>query len=107
MCGSLLATHVRDLKPYDGHLYVTTERLVWVPWQSAVTRGAVPFVIPLPEVHAADVAERGSTRGERWRDKSLRRRLRVTKLSGQDELFVVWRPQEAADLVNRARQGLP
>lgn len=62
------------------------------------TQGAVSFDIPLPEVRVADVAARGSTWRERWHDKSLRDRLRITRLSGEAELFVVWHPQKAADL---------
>jgi hypothetical protein len=54
----------------------------------------------------ADVAEPGSTWRERWHDKSLRDRLRITRLSGEAELFVVWRPHKAADLVEHARQGI-
>jgi hypothetical protein len=99
VCERLVANHVRDRRPYDGYLYVTTERLVWVPWLLAQTQGAVSFDIPLPEVRVADVAARGSTWRERWHDKSLRDRLRITRLSGEAELFVVWHPQKAADLV--------
>jgi hypothetical protein len=102
VCERLVANHVRDRRPYDGYLYVTTERLVWVPWLLAQTQGAVSFDIPLPEVRVADVAARGST----WHDKSLRDRLRITRLSGEAELFVVWHPQKAADLVEQARQGI-
>jgi hypothetical protein len=61
VCERLVANHVRDRRPYDGYLYVTTERLVWVPWPLAQTQGALSFDIPLPEVRVADVAERGST----------------------------------------------
>ena len=101
-----MANHIRDRRPYDGYLYVTTERLVWVPWPLAQTQGAVSFEIPLPEVRVADVAERGSTWRERWHDKSLRDRLRITRLSGEAELFVVWHPQKAADLVEQVRRGI-
>lgn len=64
-CERLVANHVRDRRPYDGYLYLTTERLVWVPWPLAQAQGAVSFDIPLPEVRVADVAERGST----WRER--------------------------------------
>jgi hypothetical protein len=106
VCERLVANHVRDRRPYDGYLYVTTERLVWVPWPLAQSQGAVSFDIALPEVRVADVAERGSTWRERWHDKSLRDRLRITRLSGEAELFVVWHPHKAADLVEQARQGI-
>jgi hypothetical protein len=106
VCERLLANHVRDRRPYDGYLYVTTERLVWMPWPLAQKQGAVPFDIPRPEVRMADVAERGSTWRERWHDKSLRDRLRITRLSGEAELFVVWHPHKAADLVEQVSHGI-
>ncbi|MGH3174362.1 MAG: hypothetical protein ACRDPF_10940, partial [Streptosporangiaceae bacterium] len=75
--------------------------------RSALPSGELhPFDIPLPEVRVADVAARGPTWRERWHDKSLRDRLRITRLSGEAELFVVWHPQKAADLVEQARQGI-
>ena len=64
-------------------------------------RGAVPFDIPLTDVRGADVAPRGAN----WRDGSRRQRLRVTKTSGDCELFVVWRPDKAAELVERVLHG--
>ena len=103
VCERLVANHMRDRRPYDGYLYVTTDRLVWQPWPVAQKQGAVSFDIPLPEVRVADVAERGSTWRERWHDKSLRDRLRITRLSGESELFVVWHPHKAAELVEQAR----
>ncbi|HEX8009308.1 MAG TPA: hypothetical protein VF482_23100 [Trebonia sp.] len=63
---------------------------------------AKPFAVPLTEVSGADVAPRGTN----FRDGSWRRRLRVTKSSGDVELFVVWRAQKAAGLIERVRQGL-
>ncbi|HUB40555.1 MAG TPA: hypothetical protein VMA72_17040 [Streptosporangiaceae bacterium] len=106
VCERLVANHVRDRRPYDGHLYVTTDRLVWLPWPFAQRQGAVSFDIPLAEVLQADVAERGSTWRERWHDRSLRERLRITRLSGEVEPFVVWHPHKAAELVDQARQGI-
>ncbi len=102
----LVANHIRDLRPYDGYLYVTTERLVWLPWPAAQKRGAVSFDIPLPEVRLADVAGRGPTWRERWHDRSLRDRLRITRFSGAAELFVVWHPHKTADLVEQIRRGI-
>lgn len=101
ICDRLTANHVRDGRVFDGHLYVTTGRLVFVPWEAAVRRGALPFDIPLTDVRGADVAPRSSN----WRDGSRRQRLRVTKTSGECELFVVWRPEKAAELVERALNG--
>lgn len=99
----LVCNHIRDGRAYDGSLYVTTQRLVYIPWPAGEVRGATPFAIPLAEVSGADVAPRGKT----FRDGSWRRRLRVTKSSGEVELFVVWRAEKAAELIERARQGLP
>jgi hypothetical protein len=99
----LLTNHVRDGRTFDGYLYVTTQRLVFVPWPAGEVRGATLFDIPLAEVSGADVAPRG----RKWRDGSLRRRLRVTRSSGDAELFVVWHAQKAAELIERVRQGRP
>ena len=96
-----LTNHIRNGRPYDGCLYVTTQRLAYVPWPAAGTRGATPFSIPLAEVSGADVAPRGTN----WRDGSWRRRLRVTRSSGDAELFVVWHARKTADLIEQARQG--
>lgn len=101
--GRLLVNHIRDGRPFDGYLYVTTQRLVFVPWAAAAVRGAQPFDIPLAEVSLADVAPRGKN----WRDGSLRRRLRVTRSSGNVDLFVVWHPQKAVDLIEEARHRTP
>ena len=102
MSARLLCNHVRDGRAYDGYLYVTTQRLVYVPWPAGEVRGAKPFAIPLTEVSGTDVAPRGTN----FRDGSWRRRLRVTRSSGDVELFVVWRAQKAAELIERVRQGL-
>jgi hypothetical protein len=99
----LQTNHIRDGRPFDGYLYVTTQRLVFVPWPAGEARGATPFGIPLAEVSGADVAPRGAN----WRDGSWRRRLRVTRSSGDAELFVVWRARKAAELIERVRQGRP
>src|ERR1019366_1006586 len=71
----LTGNHIRDGKAYEGYLYVTSKRLVYVPWSAAQFRGAVPFDISLAEVTGADTAPGGTN----WRDGSWRRRLRVTK----------------------------
>lgn len=97
----LVTNHIRDGRSFEGYLYVTTQRLVYIPWPAAEARGATPFSIPLAEVSGADVAPRGTN----WRDGSWRQRLRVTISSGDAELFVVWRAQRAADLIEQARQG--
>jgi hypothetical protein len=101
VAGKVTGNHIRDGKAYDGALYVTSKRLVYVPWTSAQLRGAVPFAIPLTEVTGADRAPRGAN----WRDGSWWwPRLRITKSSGDTELFVLWRVRHAIALVERARQ---
>lgn len=96
----LVANHIRDGRAFEGYLYVTSLRLVHVPWSASVYRGAWTFDIPLAEVAGADMCPRGSN----WRDGSWRRRLRITRSSGDTELFVVWRVRHAVELVERARR---
>jgi hypothetical protein len=64
---------------------VTSLRLVHVPWSASAFRGASSFGIPLGEVAEVDMSPRESN----WRDGSWRRRLRITRSSGDIELFVV------------------
>ena len=98
----LVANHMGDGRGgHEGYLYVTSKRIIHRPWPAAVTRGARPFAIPLAEVTGADVAPRGT----RWRDGSLRRRLRITRKSGDTELFVVWRAGKSVELVERMRKA--
>ena len=80
----LMANHIRDGRSFDGYLFITTQRLLHVPLPAAKARGAAPLSIPLAQVAGADVAPRGTN----WRDGSWRRRLRVTRSSGDAELFV-------------------
>lgn len=94
------SNHIRNGRPYDGYLYVTTQRLVYIPWPAGEVRGAVPFDIPLADVAQAEMAPRGTN----WRDGSWRRRLRITKSSGDRELFVVWKVRRAVELIEQARQ---
>jgi len=97
----LTANHIWNGRAFEGYLFITTQRLVHVPWLAAQTRGAAPFSIPLAEIAGVDVAPRGTN----WRDGSWSRRLRVTRSSGDAELFVVWRARKAAELIARARRG--
>jgi hypothetical protein len=62
----LVGNNIRDSRAYEGYLYVTSQRLVHVPWSAAQARGAVPFDISLTDVAQADAAPRGSN----WRDGS-------------------------------------
>lgn len=96
----LMANHIRDGNGYEGYLYVTSKRLVHIPWPAARARGAVSSAIPLTEVTGADTAPRGTN----WRDGSWRRRLRIATSSGDAEFFVVWRVRHAIGLVERARR---
>ncbi len=96
----LTANHIQNGRVYEGYLYVTSLRLVHVPWAASVSRGARQFGMPLTEVAGVDLCPRGSN----WRDGSWRRRLRITKSSGDTELFVVWRARRAVELVERAQR---
>lgn len=84
---------------YEGHLYVTSQRLLHVPLPSSRTRGAHSFAIPLAGVAGVDAAPRGTD----WRDGSWRRRLRITMTAGDALLFVVWRVGKSVELVERVR----
>jgi hypothetical protein len=99
----LMANHHVKGRSFEGYLYVTTERIIFVPWAAAEIRGGVPFGFLLAEVTGADVAPRRAN----WRDGSCRQRLQVTRSSGEVELFVVWRARKAANLIERVRQGCP
>ena len=96
----LMANHIQDGTGYEGYLYVTSKRLVHIPWSAARARGALSSAMSLTEVTGADTAPRGTN----WRDGSWRRRLRITRSSGGTELFVVWRVRHAIGIVDRARQ---
>lgn len=97
----LTANHVRPGRAgYEGYLYLTTLRLIHRPWPAAESRGAAPFYILWPDVARADAAPRGG----RWRDGSIRRRLRITLTSGEAELFVVWRVSKSVELAERVRR---
>jgi hypothetical protein len=94
---SLVANHVQGGRPIEGRLYLTSHRLMFLPLGAGVVVGGKSSSIPWSAVAESDVAERG------WGEVSTRRRLRVTRVSGQVELFVVWRPAKAARLVGQAR----
>ena len=98
----LQCNHIQGGRSYEGSLYVTSQRLVYIPWPASETRGARHFEILLAEVSGVSVAPRGSN----WRDGSWRRRLQVTRSPGAAELFVVWRPGKAAGLIERASHGI-
>ena len=98
--GRLMANHIQDGTGYEGYLYVTSKRLVHIPWSAARARGALSSAMSLTEVTGADAAPRGRN----WRDGSWRRRLRITTSSADTELFVVWRVRHAIGLVERVRQ---
>jgi hypothetical protein len=96
----LMANHIRDSTGYEGYLYVTSKRLVHIPWPAAQGRGGRASAMPLTAVTGVDAAPRDFN----WRDGSWRRRLRINTSSGVPEFFVVWRPRHAVELVERARQ---
>ncbi len=95
----LQANHIVGRVGFEGNIYLTSERLVFVPWPASRSRGGVSFEFALADISAADVAPRGSRYSE-WR-----RRLRIRRSSGEVDLFVVWRPEKAAELVQESIRG--
>jgi hypothetical protein len=95
----LVANHVQGGRPVEGRLYLTSQRLMFVPRGLGVVNGGKSSSIPWSAVAKSDVAERG------WGEVSTRRRLRVTRVSGQVELYVVWRPVAAARQVEQAMRA--
>jgi hypothetical protein len=94
-----VANHIEGGRPIEGRLYLTSQRLMFAPRGAGVVRGGKSSSIPWSAVAKSDVAERG------WGEVSTRRRLRVTRVSGEVELYVVWRPVKAARLVDAARRS--
>jgi len=92
---SFVANYIVDGRPLEGRLYLTDQRLVFKP---SHVGGQVALSTGWPDIASADVEPRGSG--------APRRRLRVTTVSGQVGLFVVWRPAKAASAIEAARLGL-
>jgi hypothetical protein len=99
--GRLRVNRVQAGRAFGGHLYVTSRRLIFVPVSASQANGGSHREIPLGQVSAADVAPRGINA----QDGSLWHRLRVTMQDGDTEYFVVWRPRQAVDLIERARRS--
>jgi GRAM domain len=97
----MVANHIQGGRPMDGRLYLTSYRLMFVPDQAGVARGGRSAAIPWSDFAGADISERGSDDP----GASVRRRLRVTKVSGQAELYVVWRPVKAVKMIDEARRS--
>lgn len=94
--GDFFANHLQGDRGYGGRLFITNERLIFVPVAASRSRGGEHSEIELGQVSVADVAPRGANP----RDGSLRRRLRVTTFSDHPEYFVVWRPRKLTNLLN-------
>jgi len=95
--GNFLANHYQRNHGYGGHLFITNERLVFIPVAASKSRGALRSEFELKQVAAAEVAARGS--GPRDAG-ALRRRLMVSTFSGDIEYFVVWWPKKLAAIIN-------
>jgi len=97
--GRFFANHVqgRQGQGYGGRLFITNERLVFIPVALSEANGGAQAEWDLRDVQAAEVAPRFSGPGI----GSLRRRLRVRMNSGDVEHFVVWRPRWLAAFLNR------
>lgn len=90
-----LANQVQGQRAYGGHLYVTTQRMVFVP----MAAGGRWSEIAHADIAGVDVARRGRTVS----DASWRRRLRVRTLDGGEVFFVVWRPRKLSRLLQQLR----
>jgi hypothetical protein len=101
--GRFFANHVQggQGQGYGGRLFITNERLVFIPVALSQANGACRAEFELRNVVAAEVAPRGTGPGM----GSLRRRLRVCTVFGHVEYFVVWRPKKLAGLINEVLQG--
>lgn len=102
--GRCFANHVQggQGRGYGGRLYITNERLVFIPVAASQSNGASRAEFDLPSIGAAEVARRGTGPGI----GSLRRRLRVRTVSGGMEYFVVWRPRKLAVLIGGLLHGV-
>jgi len=102
--GRFFANHVQGGRGqgYGGRLFITSERLVFIPMAGSRSNGACGAEFDLRNVVAAEVAPRGAGPGI----GSLRRRLRLRMVSGDVEYFVVWRPRKLADFVDRLLHGV-
>ncbi len=102
--GRFFANHVQggQGQGYGGRLYITSERLVFIPMAGSQSNGASRAEFDLRNVAAAEVAPRGDGPGI----GSLRRRLRVRMVSGDVEYFVVWRPRRLAVFIDGLLHGV-
>jgi hypothetical protein len=101
--GRFFANHVQggQGQGYGGRLFMTNERLVFIPMAGSQSNGASRAEFDLRNVVAAEVAPRGTGPGI----GSLRRRLRVRMVSGDVEYFVVWRPRKLAVFIDGLLHG--
>lgn len=104
LVGSYFANHVQTPEQgYGGRLYITSERLVFIPFDSSAGRGGARYETELSQVTRADVAPRAwGARGGAWR-----RRLRVSTSVGDAQYFVVWLPRKLAATVNDLLLSVP
>lgn len=99
--GRFFANHVQGDHAYGGRLFVTNERLVFVPVAGSQSRGASRSELDLKQVLVAEVASRGSGPSV----GALRRRLKVCTFSDCAEYFIVWRPKKLASTINGILEG--
>lgn len=99
--GRFFANHAQGDHAYGGRLFITNERMVFIPVAGSQSRGASRSELELKQVSVAEVAPRGSGP----RRGALRRRLKVRTFSDCAEYFVVWRPKKLASDINGILQG--
>jgi hypothetical protein len=95
LAGVFWANRVQGRRAYGGRLFITNQRLQFIPVAASQARGGEPTEIEMTRLSAVDVAPREM----RIAGAALRHRLRVQTVSGGVEHFVVWRPRKLARLV--------
>ncbi len=98
MLESIRANRTQGGRAVGGHLYLTDQRLVFLPHRVDAATGGQTFEVSLSEVSMTDVAPRGSN----LFDGSMRGRLRVTTADGTEH-FVASGVGQVASRIEQAR----
>lgn len=100
VAGVFTANHLQNDYLCRGRLFVTRERLVYVPGTHSATNGGLGWEMSLDRIVEARTARRDllDAWGGGWR-----RRLSVRTWDGRTEYFVVWRPRKTAGLIESLR----
>ncbi len=90
------------LRQVGGKLFVTDQRLLFMPNRFDDATGGEEWGCPLGDITAVGVEPRRPAMPFLGRSAALRRRLRVDLRSGDREIFVVNRVTEAAEVLRAA-----